>query len=720
MIATRRDRATAAKTQQLPDREANAPLLEITGLHVSFPSEDGRVHAVRGIDLTVRRGEVLALVGESGSGKSVTSTAVMGLLDETADITGSVCLYGTELLGRSDEYMSKVRGAQVSMVFQDPLSALTPVYTVGDQIVEALKVHNPDMPDADADKRAVELLDLVGIPNPEVRFKAYPHEFSGGMRQRAVIAIAIANNPDLIIADEPTTALDVTIQAQILDVLRTAQKETGAGVIMITHDLGVVAGMADRVAVMYAGRVVETGDVDDIFYRSRMPYTIGLLGSLPRLDAKKDSALATLEGAPPSLLEAPTGCPFAPRCPMAVAECLDGEPDLVPVRDDAVPSDSTAAELQRSACRRFPEIEKNNLDYMDIFPVPSLKTADVMNLPHSQRPEVLRVDGLVKEFPLMKGAVFKRRVGTVHAVDGISFDVREGETLAIVGESGCGKTTTLMEVLNLQAPQDGKIVVLGRDTAAIRRAERKQIRRDLQVVFQDPMASLDPRLPIYDIIAEPLRANGWGKQQVGPRVEELMKLVGLEPSHANRYPRNFSGGQRQRIGIARALALEPKLLVLDEPVSALDVSIQAGVINLLDELRATLGLSYLFVAHDLSVVRHIADRVAVMYLGKIVEIGDVDAVFSAPAHPYTQALLSAIPIPDPAKERTRSRIILEGDLPSPASPPSGCRFRTRCPKFAGELDDEQRKACLERMPDFTREGEDHEVACYYPERTAVF
>ncbi|WP_136193492.1 ABC transporter ATP-binding protein [Actinomyces procaprae] len=720
MSVTRRHRGAAPKSQELPDREADAPLLEIDDLCVSFPSEDGRVHAVRGIDLTVGRGEVLALVGESGSGKSVTSTAVMGLLDETADISGSVRLYGTELLGRSDEYMSKIRGTQVSMVFQDPLSALTPVYTVGDQIVEALKVHNPDMPDADANKRAVELLDLVGIPNPQVRSKAYPHEFSGGMRQRAVIAIAIANNPDLIIADEPTTALDVTIQAQILDVLRTAQKETGAGVIMITHDLGVVAGMADRVAVMYAGRVVETGSVDDIFYRSRMPYTIGLLGALPRLDAKKDSALATLEGAPPSLLEVPTGCPFAPRCPMAAAECLDGEPDLVAVRDDAGASGPTPAEQQRSACRRFPEIEKNNLDYTDIFPVPALKTADVMSLPHAQRPEVLRVEGLVKEFPLMKGAVFKRRVGTVHAVDGVSFDVREGETLAIVGESGCGKTTTLMEVLNLQAPQAGKIVVLGRDTAAIRRAERKRIRRDLQVVFQDPMASLDPRLPIFDIIAEPLRANGWSKQQVGPRVEELMQLVGLEPSHANRYPRNFSGGQRQRIGIARALALEPKLLVLDEPVSALDVSIQAGVINLLDELRATMGLSYLFVAHDLSVVRHIADRVAVMYLGKIVEIGDVDAVFSAPAHPYTQALLSAIPIPDPAKERTRSRIILEGDLPSPANPPSGCRFRTRCPKFANELNDEQRQACLERMPDFAREGEDHEVACYYPESTAVF
>ena len=727
----------AFESEELPDPASDAPLLEVTDLRVSFPSEDGRVNAVRGVNLTVGRGEVLALVGESGSGKSVTSTAVMGLLDESAQISGSVRLHGTELLGRDDDYMSKIRGTQVSMVFQDPLSALTPVYTVGAQIVEALQIHNPKMDRRRAWDRAVELLELVGIPNPEVRARAYPHEFSGGMRQRAVIAIAIANDPNLIIADEPTTALDVTIQAQILDVLRTAQKETGAGVIMITHDLGVVAGMADRVAVMYAGRIVEAGDVDDIFYRSRMPYTIGLLGSLPRLDAKKDSALATLEGNPPSLLDLPAGCPFAPRCPMAVEECLAGEPDLLPVRgaadDDADPANADdaddtanavagppAAGAQYSACRRMKEIERENLDYTDIFPVPTLKTPDSLTLPHSERTEVVRATDLVKEFPLMKGAVFKRRVGTVHAVDGISFDVREGETLAIVGESGCGKTTTLMEVLGLQAPQRGRIVVLGKDTASMGRADRRAVRRDLQIVFQDPMASLDPRQPIFDIIAEPLRANGWRRADIAPRVDELMELVGLEPSHANRYPRNFSGGQRQRIGIARALALEPKLLVLDEPVSALDVSIQAGVINLLDELRATMGLSYLFVAHDLSVVRHIADRVAVMYLGRIVEIGDVDTIFEAPAHPYTQALLSAIPIPDPAKERGRSRIVLEGDMPSPANPPSGCRFRTRCPKFASGLTDDERSACLGAMPEFRSQGEDHDVACYYPERTAVF
>ena len=710
----------AFESEELPDPASDAPLLEVTDLRVSFPSEDGRVNAVRGVNLTVGRGEVLALVGESGSGKSVTSTAVMGLLDESAQISGSVRLHGTELLGRDDDYMSKIRGTQVSMVFQDPLSALTPVYTVGAQIVEALQIHNPKMDHRRAWDRAVELLELVGIPNPEVRARAYPHEFSGGMRQRAVIAIAIANDPNLIIADEPTTALDVTIQAQILDVLRTAQKETGAGVIMITHDLGVVAGMADRVAVMYAGRIVETGDVDDIFYRSRMPYTIGLLGSLPRLDARKDSALATLEGNPPSLLELPRGCPFIPRCPMAQAECAQGEPQLALVERGGAEGQEAGSGSQYSACHRRDEIERDQLDYSHIYPVPALKTPETMSLPHAERPEVLRVTDLVKEFPLMKGAVFKRRVGTVHAVDGVSFDVRRGETLALVGESGCGKTTTLMEVLSLQGPQEGTIVVLGKDTADLGRAQRRQVRRDLQIVFQDPMASLDPRLPIFDIIAEPLRANGWKKADIGPRIEELMRLVGLEPSHANRYPRNFSGGQRQRIGIARALALEPSLLVLDEPVSALDVSIQAGVINLLDELRATLGLSYLFVAHDLSVVRHIADRVAVMYLGKIVEVGDVDAIFDAPAHPYTQALLSAIPIPDPAKERGRSRIILEGDLPSPANPPSGCRFRTRCQVFKNVLTEDQRSLCLGAMPDFSSEGEDHEVACHYPERISVF
>lgn len=702
-----------------PSSEELEPVLQFKELDVSFRTEFGRVQAVKGVSLAVKPGEVVALVGESGSGKSVTATTALGLLPRTARITGDTMVADKTVGSLSPREMRGLRGNRVAMVFQEPMTALNPVIKIGEQLTESMEVHNVAHGEV-AWQKAIDLLKAVGIPNAERRVKQYPHELSGGMRQRVVIAMALACDPEVIIADEPTTALDVTIQAQILDVLRTAQKETGAGVIMITHDLGVVAGMADRVAVMYAGRIVETGDVDDIFYRSRMPYTIGLLGSLPRLDARKDSALATLEGNPPSLLELPRGCPFIPRCPMAQAECAQGEPQLALVERGGTDGQEAGSGAQYSACHRRDEIERDQLDYSRIYPVPALKTPETMSLPHAERPEVLRVTDIVKEFPLMKGAVFKRRVGTVHAVDGVSFDVRRGETLALVGESGCGKTTTLMEVLSLQAPQEGTIVVLGKDTADLGRAQRRQVRRDLQIVFQDPMASLDPRLPIFDIIAEPLRANGWKKADIGPRIEELMGLVGLEPSHANRYPRNFSGGQRQRIGIARALALEPSLLILDEPVSALDVSIQAGVINLLDELRATMGLSYLFVAHDLSVVRHIADRVAVMYLGRIVEIGDVDTIFEAPAHPYTQALLSAIPIPDPAKERGRSRIVLEGDMPSPANPPSGCRFRTRCPKFASGLTDDERSACLGAMPEFRSQGEDHDVACYYPERTAVF
>jgi peptide/nickel transport system ATP-binding protein len=685
-------------------------VLKVEDLQVSFPSEDGTVRAVRGVSFDLAAGEVLGIVGESGSGKSVTSMAIMGLAGPNADVRGSVTLHGEELLHRSDKDMSRIRGKNLAMVFQDPLSALTPVYTIGDQLVEAIRIHR-DVGRNDARKRAVELLDLVGIPNPAVRVDSFPHEFSGGMRQRAVIAMAIANDPDVIIADEPTTALDVTIQAQILEVLKTAQKETGAAVIMITHDLGVVAGLADRIMVMYAGRIVEQGTIDDVYYRSRMPYTIGLLGSIPRLDERERRPLVPVEGNPPSMTNLPAGCPFSPRCPMVIPECKAAEPPLIPV----------AGPGHRAACIRSPEIEARSLGFADIYPLPIVPPAPLAQLPREDRVEVLRVDGLMKHFPLVKGSIIKRRVGTVHAVDGVDLDIREGETLGLVGESGCGKTTTLLEVLNLRAPSEGRIVVLGKDVGGIStRVDRKALRRDLQVVFQDPMASLDPRLPVFDILAEPLRTHGYSAADTSRRVDELLRLVGLDENHANRYPQHFSGGQRQRIGIARALALEPKLIVLDEPVAALDVSIQAGIINLLDELRATLGLSYLFVAHDLAVVRHIADRVAVMYLGRIVEIGEVDTIFDAPAHPYTQALLSAVPIPDPDKERRRNRIILTGDLPSPADPPAGCRFRSRCPKYQNELDDAQRQRCIDDDPPlYGLDEEDHRAACHYAERLQV-
>jgi peptide/nickel transport system ATP-binding protein len=701
-------------------------LLEVSDLEVSFPSEDGRVRAVRGISYKVAPGEVLGIVGESGSGKSVSSLAVMGLLPPSAKVSGSIRLRGRELLGLSDTELSRIRGRKIAMVFQDPLSALTPVYTVGDQIAEALLVHGGrSMSTRAAARRSVELLELVGIPNAASRASAYPHEFSGGMRQRAVIAMAIANDPDLIIADEPTTALDVTVQAQVLEVLKTAQEVTGAGIVLITHDLGVVAGTADRVVVMYAGRAVESGTVDEIFATPRMPYTLGLLGSIPRLDVGRGQPLVPIEGQPPSLTALPPGCPFGPRCPLHVDACDQAEPELLPAPGAASPDHLTA-------CIRVGELADAGVEggelAAEIFDATVVDTSALTAVPRNDREVMLGVDQLVKHYPVRTGGFFKRTVGTVHAVDGATFDVRAGETLGLVGESGCGKSTTILEILGLEPPMGGSVQVLGSDVASLSKADRKRIRRDMQIVFQDPMASLDPRMPVRDLIAEPLEIQGFSREKIAERVPELMKLVGLRSEEQiNRYPGEFSGGQRQRICIARALALEPKVLVLDEPVSALDVSIQAGVLNLLDELKVRLGLAYLFVAHDLSVVRHIADRVAVMYLGKIVEIGDVDEVFAAPQHPYTQALLSAIPVPDPAVERTRERILLQGDLPSPVDPPSGCRFRTRCPLFL-TLDEDRQGRCVELEPPRSSAlpaepgatVADHEVACHWAQiRTVV-
>jgi peptide/nickel transport system ATP-binding protein len=684
------------------------PVLAVRGLTVTFPGSAGDVRAVRGIDYELQRGEVLGIVGESGSGKSASATAVTGLLPASAVVDGSIRLDGEELIGLDDARMAKVRGKRIAMVFQDPLSALTPVYTVGDQLSEAVRIHN-DVSRQAARERSVELLKLVGIPHASERADAFPHEFSGGMRQRVMIAMAIANDPDVIIADEPTTALDVTIQAQVLEVLRTARELTGAAIVMITHDLSVIAGFADRVAVMYAGRIVETGTVDEVFYSPRMPYTMGLLGAIPRADESGDRPLVPIDGTPPSLVDLPAGCPFAARCPLAFDTCREVEPALIAV----------GSANHRSACHLAEKIEAGGWGPTDVFPLPELPEAAVARVPRAEREVVLEARDLVRHHPLLKGAVFKRQVGAVRAVDGISFDLRDGETLGLVGESGCGKTTTLLEVLELAAPQAGRIVVLGRDVSELGQSERRAMRRDVNIVFQDPMASLDPRMPVSDILAEPMRTHGMSGAKIQARIRELLRLVGLNPEHAGRYPQQFSGGQRQRVGIARALALEPELLVLDEPVSALDVSIQAGVINLLEELRARLGLSYLFVAHDLAVVRHIADRIAVMYLGKIVEIGEVTRVYESASHPYTQALLSAIPLPDPHKERARRRILLEGDLPSPADPPSGCRFRTRCPKFAG-LDEDRRRRCLEEEPPLHgMDDDDHAAACHYAEALKV-
>ncbi|QRN81366.1 MAG: ABC transporter ATP-binding protein, partial [Nocardiopsis sp. BM-2018] len=662
-------------------------VLEVTDLSVTFPSEDGPLPAVREVSYRLRRGEALGIVGESGSGKSVTSMAIMGLLPRNAKVEGSVRVLGQEILGLNDKQISAVRGQKIAMIFQDPLTSLNPVYTIGYQIAEAVHAHKKVSKKAALD-RALELLEIVGIPSPEQRLKQYPHELSGGMRQRVVIAIAMANDPDVIIADEPTTALDVTVQAQVLDALQRARRETGAALVLITHDLGVVAGQVDRVGVMYAGRIVEKGTVEEVFYRPRMPYALGLLGSLPRLDGDRNDRLTPILGTPPSLRDLPRGCGFAPRCPMARDLCHQEEPRLLLIENgeertgDGPRAESTDDPTAHSAACHFSE-ELVGVEAADLFKATAVDTEGVGSVAEMEAAESLGAEAreeyleelgaepgrevsgaaepeillsatdLVKHFPIRSKGLLRRKIGDVQAVSGISLDLRERETLALVGESGCGKSTTARLLLNLIKLTSGEISYMGQPLHGLSDRQMRPLRKDLQLVFQDPFASLDPRMTVADIIAEPMRIHGSGHRDARQRVAELLELVGLNPEHGSRYPHEFSGGQRQRIGVARALSLNPRVLVLDEPVSALDVSIQAGVINLLEDLQDELGLSYLFVSHDLSVVKHIADRVAVMYLGKMVETATTDQLFTAPAHPYTQALISAIPLPDPIKERTR-------------------------------------------------------------------
>lgn len=612
----------AIKEDSVMENQNNEPLLSVRNLQISFASEAGTVHAVRNMNFDLYRGKTIGIVGESGSGKSVTSLAVMGLLDKNASVKGSVVYKGEELLTKSDAEMSKIRGKNIAMVFQDPLSALTPVFSIGDQLKEALVIHNPDMTEEQIRERSIELLNLVGITKPAERLKSFPHEFSGGMRQRVMIAMAIANNPDIIIADEPTTALDVTIQAQVLDVLKKAQKETGAAMIFITHDLGVIAGVADEVIVMYAGHLVEHNSVEEIFAHPTQPYTIGLLGAVPRVDQKRTRRLTPIS---------------KPTMDMLMAEEKSGDT-----------SDMMGLEAESETVRALLHAETE-------------KTIKPMfeGIPREDRKVVLDVKGLVKTFPITGGGFLRRRVGEVRAVDGIDLEIREGETVALVGESGSGKSTTLMEIMSLKKPEAGSITVFGTElNDKLTKEQRRELRSKIQYVFQDPMSSLDPRMLVYDILAEPLHVQKKSKEEIRQRIAELMQLVELNPDQVDRFPTQFSGGQRQRIAIARALAVNPKLLLLDEPVSALDVSIQAGIINLLEDLQDKLGVAYLFVAHNMAVVRHISSRIAVMYHGRIVESGETDEVFDNPKHPYTKALISAVPIPDPAIEKNRKRIIL--------------------------------------------------------------
>ena len=575
------------------------------------------------------------------------------------------------------------------------MTSLNPAYTVGDQIMEALLRHRP-MDRTQARARALEMLAQVRIPAPEQRLHEYPHQLSGGMRQRVMIAMALVCQPRLLIADEPTTALDVTIQAQILALMAQLQSDMGTAIVLITHDLGVVAEVADRVAVMYGGRVVETGTVREIFKRPRHPYTVGLLRSIPRLDGGSER-LVPIVGQPPTPARLPSGCTFHPRCALGRerAPCQQQEPPLQAV--DGPPD--AGLQAHASACHFAAEVST-------LLAGTAPAAAAAAAAPPSRGEPLLEVRGLQVYFPVRSG-LLRRRTGWVRAVDGVDLTVHPGETVGLVGESGCGKTTTGRAIMGLIPKHGGSVRFDGRDITRLPREGMRQVRRHLQYIFQDPYSSLNPIKTAGEIVAEPLRIHGLYDEAGGARwVAQLFELVGLSPTMASRYPREFSGGQRQRIGIARALSLKPRMLILDEPVAALDVSIQAQVVNLLQDLQRELGLAYLFIAHDLSVVRHICDRVTVMYLGRVVEESDAATLYGQPVHPYTQSLMSAVPLPDPDARHQRRRIILEGDIPNPARPPSGCHFHPRCFK-ASEL-------CHSQAPGYRAfPGLPTHVACHH-------
>jgi oligopeptide/dipeptide ABC transporter ATP-binding protein len=739
-----------------------APVLEIQNLSTHIKLTSSVVQAVGNVDLQIDAGETLGVVGESGCGKSMTGLSIMGLLPPGGSIVnGSIKLEGRELVGLKPDELQRIRGNEVAMIFQDPLTSLDPTKTIGYQVGEPVRLHR-GASKSEALDRAVEVLSLVGLPRPKERLKDYPHQLSGGLRQRVMIAMALACEPKLLIADEPTTALDVTIQAQILALLKDLKERLGMAMLLITHDMGVIAGHADRVNVMYAGRVVETAEATTLFDEMHHPYTQALLASIPQLNQDARKALHAIPGLPPDLAHPPQGCRFAARCTRATDKCRSDEPPLSGktfdhkfacwhpvdgplelvvigeggpdaastglvgsdaesldeaaasdkigfVHDTQLPADTGAGEVTSTSpepgarehavvAAGLTETADGRLEIVEV-PVEAVANGNGVA-------PLLELRNLVKEFPVTSGAVLQRKVAAVHAVSDVSFSVPAGTTFGLVGESGCGKTTIGKLIVALERPNSGSIIVNGEDVSTLHRADLRRKRRDLQLMFQDPQSSLDPRMRVGTIIAEPLAVQHIGsKRAQRDRVAELLSEVGLPQNAVERYPHEFSGGQRQRIGLARALTVNPKLIVADEPVSALDVSIRAQVLNLMKRLQATYGLTYVVISHDLAVVKYMADQIGVMYLGKLVELGTGQDIYERAAHPYTAGLIATIPVPDPTLERAKTGAAIRGELPSPVNPPSGCRFRTRC-QFAQER-------CAAEEPKLRSFGPGHVAACHF-------
>jgi peptide/nickel transport system ATP-binding protein len=857
-----------------------APLLDIQDLRTEIRLRRATVHAIDGVSLSVAPGECLGIVGESGSGKTMTALSIMRLLPGGGEVVGGrILVDGTDVSALSETGMEDVRGNLIGMIFQDPLTSLNPTMSIGDQIAESVRLHR-GASKAAALERAVEVLGLVGMPRPAERVSQYPHQLSGGMRQRVMIAMALACEPKLLIADEPTTALDVTIQKQILELIDSLRRRLGMSVILVTHDLGVIAGTADRVAVMYAGRIVETGTTESLFVNPRHPYTEALFEALPEraavvaegsdeVSGRAGRRLYNIPGQPPDLTAPPHGCKFAARCRYVREECRQSEPSLtdmdgthayrcffpvgrdvdlgMPAHDLKGPQNAGDSQDQsigilqdqrlqdqspkargsdgglggyfrRRTSGRSPEISPTASASPEAGDVIGDRATGPQSLRDGsetagygagagasgvsgsaglQRNEevagadagadgdgsgaggtpasgngvaasgdgvaasgaageravrgdsaavrdgsavtagartagagtagaavgahgavrgasgvpgdaVLVVTHLVKNFTVTAGAVMQRRVGAVSAVADVSFEIPTGSTFGLVGESGCGKTTVGRLIVGLEKPSGGSIVLAGRDLASLPWRERRRQARLVQMMFQDSYASMDPRMRVGTILREPMIIQRDGnRSSQAKRVSAMLDEVGLPAAASERYPHEFSGGQRQRLGLARALMLRPSMIVADEPVSALDVSIQAQILNLMLDLQREHGLTYLFISHDLSVVRYMADVIGVMYLGKLVEVGPADSVYSTPVHPYTRGLIDTVPVADPVLERAKEHQGVRGELPSAVAPPSGCRFRTRCPRA-------QDLCAAEEPPLRPFSADGHLAACHFP------
>ena len=667
-------------------------LLTISDLRIEYALRNSSVAAVDGVDLNIEAGECFGLVGESGCGKSTLGMAVLKLLAGNGHIAkGSVTFDGRDLATFSETEIQKIRGNEIALIPQDPMTSLNPTQRIGKQIGEGLRIHRGATVE-EARARALEVLKLVEMPNAEQRLDQYPHELSGGLRQRVMIAMALVCSPKLLIADEPTTALDVTIQAQILDILDGLREKLNMAVLLITHDMGVIASRTDRVGVLYAGKMVEIAPTNELFSSMRHPYTQSLLAAVPKLDEIQGGRLSSIPGLPPDLSKTIVGCRFAPRCSMVQPDCLESEPLL----------------QSASSSHEFSCFHPTNGPAVTNVTISQRSKEDT-----SSNEDFLVVTSLNKEFPLRGGRIFSRSRAAISAVSDVSFTLKRGEVLGLVGESGCGKTTIGRLLVGLEEPTSGSINFTTLHDEGVRRgAKRRLLARERQMMFQDPYASLDPRKRVEEILAEPLEIQRTGTSESRrERVLELLAEVGLPPESIERYPHEFSGGQRQRIGLARALAVEPRLVIADEPVSALDVSIQAQILNLMKDLQEKRGLSYILISHDLAVVRYIADQIGVMYLGKLVEVGPAAEVFSNPAHHYTAGLLRAVPVTDVAEAKSRRGMQITGELPSAVNPPSGCRFRTRCPA-ASDI-------CASVEPPTVNIGGGHTTACHFPLRTPV-